>query len=56
MSLTEMIIELQDVNEKLDRIANDPEYIENRARDIFKSKSYKPDAATIKAIIDDCLA
>ena len=56
MSLTELLIELDTVNRNLDQIANDPEYIKQKADEIYKGKSYKTDPAAIQAIVNECLA
>ena len=39
-SLTDLLIELNEVNAKLERIKNDPDYINSRVDDIFKGKKY----------------
>lgn len=56
MNIKELMIELDTVNRNLDRIANDPEYIKQKADEIYKGKSYKTDPAAIQAIVDECLA
>lgn len=40
MSLTELLIELDTINKKLDRINNDPSYIQNEVNRIFGNKKY----------------
>ena len=55
MNLTELLIELDAVNKRLDRIENDPDYIKEKAAAIFKGKSYGPDPEAIKAILNDYL-
>lgn len=49
-SITELIIELEDVKRNLDRIKNDPEYIEQKVAAIFNGKKYSPDREQIEAL------
>ena len=39
-SLTELLIELNEVNAKLERIKNDPDYINGRVNEVFGDKKY----------------
>ena len=55
-NMIELLTELQTINERIDKIQNDPEYIESKAREVFKGKSYKVDPAAITAIVNECLA
>lgn len=40
MSLTELLIELDTINRRLDKIKNDPSYIQNEVNRIFGNKKY----------------
>lgn len=55
MNLIELMIELEEVNKRIDRIENDPDYIKEKAAAIFKGKTYGPDPEAIKAILNDYL-
>lgn len=51
-SLINLLIELDQVNKNLDRIKNDPSYIEEKAKEVFKNrpkKDYSKDIADIMA-------
>lgn len=39
-SLTELIIELEEVNRTLDKIKNDPSYIEEKVKQVFGDKKH----------------
>lgn len=39
-SLVELIIELEECNKRLDRIQNDPTYIDEKVKAIFGDKKY----------------
>ncbi len=39
-SITDLIIELNKVNETIDKIKNDPEYINERVNQIYGGKTY----------------
>ena len=51
-SLVNLLIELDQVNKNLDRIKNDPSYIEEKTKEVFKNrpkKDYSKDIADIMA-------
>ena len=50
--LKSLLIELDQVNKNLDRIKNDPSYIEEKTKEVFKNrpkKDYSKDIADIMA-------
>lgn len=51
-TLTELLIEWDTVNKKLDKIQNDPTYIDNKVKEVFGNKKYTPDKADIKKLLE----
>ena len=52
MNLYQLVIELEAVNNRLDRIKNDPEYIRKETDRIFKDRPRRDHSKEIAAIID----
>lgn len=53
--LFSLLVELDQVNGRLDRIKNDPDYIEEKTREVFKNHQKRDYAKELIAIIDSCL-
>ena len=53
--LFSLLMELSQVNQKLDRIKNDPDYIEEKTREVFKNHQKRDYTKELNAIIDSCL-
>ena len=51
-TITELIIDLQAVNARLDKIRNDPAYIDQEVKKIFGNRPTKDHTAEIRAILD----
>lgn len=51
-TITELIIDLQAVNARLEKIRNDDDYIKQEAEKIFGNRPKKDHTAEIKAILD----
>ena len=50
-TLTELLIEYQECMDRLDRIQNDPTYIDNKVKEVFGNKRYTPDKAEIEKLL-----
>lgn len=53
--LFSLLMELSQVNQKLDRIKNDPSYIEEKTKEVFKNHQKRDYTKELNAIIDSCL-
>lgn len=53
--LVSLLMELNQVNRKLDRIKNDPDYIEEKTREVFKNHQKRDYAKELNAIINNYL-
>lgn len=53
--LKTLLIELDQVNRRLDRIKNDPEYIEQKAKEVFGDKPKRDYSSELNAIMDQFL-
>lgn len=53
--LVSLLIELNQVNRKLDRIKNDPDYIRERTEEIFKDRPKRDYKKELTAIINNYL-
>ena len=53
--LVSLLIELDQVNRKLDRIKNDPDYIREETEKIFKDRPKRGYKKELNAIIDNYL-
>ena len=51
-TITELIIDLQAVNARLEKIKNDPDYIKQEAKKLFGNRPTKDHTAEIRAILD----
>ena len=51
-SLIDLLIELDTIEKRLDRIRNDPEYIKGEAARVFGNKAKQDHTAAINKIID----
>lgn len=49
-NLFELLIEYQEVNTRLDKIRNDPDYINNKVKEIWKDKPQRDHSKEIEAI------
>lgn len=55
MSIIEQIAELQRINERIEKIKTDDNYIREKANEIFGNKKYiKTTKADIEAILKEC--
>lgn len=53
--LFSLLMELNQVNGKLDRIKNDTDYIEEKTKEVFKNHQKRDYTKELNAIIDSCL-
>ena len=53
--LFSLLAELSQVNRKLDRIKNDPDYIEEKTREVFKNHQKRDYTKELNAIINNYL-
>lgn len=53
--LVSLLMELSQVNRKLDRIKNDPDYIEEKAKEVFKNHQKRDYIKELNAIINNYL-
>lgn len=53
--LVSLLMELNQVNRRLDRIKNDPDYIEEKTREVFKNHQKRDYTKELNAIINNYL-
>lgn len=53
--LFSLLAELNQINRKLDRIKNDPDYIEEKTREVFKNHQKRDYTKELNTIIDSYL-
>ncbi len=53
--LFSLLVELDQVNGRLDRIKKDPDYIEEKAREVFKNHQKRDYTKELNAIINNYL-
>lgn len=53
--LVSLLVELNQVNRKLDRIKNDPDYIKEKTREVFKNHQKRDYTKELNAIINNYL-